>query len=163
FAPRGTCPGPPGAPTDGSRARAPARRFRSEVLMRTTAARPWSTRPLVAAVAVLAVLGSAGCGSKGGRTIPVGVYGATTGTTATFGKSTRNGAQMAADELNAAGGVGGKKIDLRPEDDQSKADEAATAVQKLINQDRAVALIGEVASSRSLAAAPIAQQNGVPM
>jgi len=108
-------------------------------------------------------LGLAGCGPKSGGTIALGVYGSTTGTTATFGKSTLNGVQMAVDELNAAGGIGGKKVDVHAEDDQSKADEAATAVQKLINQDRVIALIGEVASSRSLAAAPIAQNNGVPM
>lgn len=104
-----------------------------------------------------------GCGPKAGGTIKVGVYGSLTGTTATFGESTKNGVTLATDELNAAGGIGGKKIELRIEDDQSKAEEAATAVQKLIAQDRVVALIGEVASSRSLAAAPIAQQNGVPM
>ncbi|MGH7726533.1 MAG: ABC transporter substrate-binding protein [Candidatus Eiseniibacteriota bacterium] len=104
-----------------------------------------------------------GCGQQTGGTIKVGVYGSLTGTTATFGESTKNGVELAANELNAAGGVGGKTIALVVEDDQSKAEEAATAVQKLIAQDRVVALLGEVASSRSLAAAPIAQQNGVPM
>ena len=118
---------------------------------------------VVALAAIAGILALAGCGTKGGGTIALGVYGSTTGTTATFGKSTLNGVQMAADELNAGGGIGGKKIEIMAEDDESKADEAATAVQKLINQDRVVALIGEVASSRSLAAAPIAQNNGVPM
>jgi branched-chain amino acid transport system substrate-binding protein len=120
-----------------------------------------------AALAVIALAGGlaagAGCGKPESGKIKVGVYGSMTGTTATFGKSTLNGVQLATDELNAAGGVGGKLIDLIPEDDQSKAEEAATAVQKLIAQDRVVALLGEVASSRSLAAAPIAQQNQVPM
>src|SRR5204863_8951375 len=51
----------------------------------------------------------------------------------------------------------------KPEDDQGKAEEAATAAQKIVNQDRAIAVIGEVASSRSLAAAPICQEAGVPM
>ena len=115
----------------------------------------------IALLAVLVLL--AGCGPKKAPSIKVGIYGSLTGTTATFGKSTLNGAQLAFDELNAAGGIGGKKIEYVAEDDQSKAEEAATAVQKLINQDHVVALIGEVASSRSLAAAPIAQQNGVPM
>ncbi len=118
---------------------------------------------VLTALTLVGTLGLAGCGPKSGGTIALGVYGSTTGTTATFGKSTLNGVQMAVDELNAAGGIGGKKVEVHPEDDQSKADEAATAVQKLINQDRVVALIGEVASSRSLAAAPIAQSNGVPM
>jgi len=49
------------------------------------------------------------------------------------------------------------------EDDQSKPEEAATAVTKLITQDKVVAILGEVASTRSMAAAPIAQQNHIPM
>jgi branched-chain amino acid transport system substrate-binding protein len=106
---------------------------------------------------------SGGCGQGKGGTIRIGVYGSTTGTTATFGQSTENGVKLAFDEINAAGGVGGKQLEMFSEDDQSKAEEAATAVQKLINQDQVVALIGEVASSRSLAAAPIAQAAGVPM
>ena len=122
-----------------------------------------TTRLAVPAAVLLAVLAVAGCGPKKEASIKVGIYGSMTGTTATFGKSTLNGAQLAFDELNEAGGIGGKKIEYVSEDDQSKAEEAATAVQKLINQDHVIALIGEVASSRSLAAAPIAQSNGVPM
>jgi branched-chain amino acid transport system substrate-binding protein len=122
-----------------------------------------TTRLAVPAAVLLAVIAASGCGPKKEASIKVGIYGSMTGTTATFGKSTLNGAQLAFDELNAAGGIGGKKIEYVSEDDQSKAEEAATAVQKLINQDHVIALIGEVASSRSLAAAPIAQSNGVPM
>ena len=125
--------------------------------------RPTTRRLAVSAAVLLAVIAAAGCGPKKEASIKVGIYGSMTGTTATFGKSTLNGAQLAFDELNAAGGIGGKKIEYVSEDDQSKAEEAATAVQKLINQDHVIALIGEVASSRSLAAAPIAQSNGVPM
>lgn len=123
--------------------------------------RPMSRRSAALVLAVLIVL--SGCAQKKESTIKLGVYGSLTGTTATFGKSTLNGAKLAIDQLNDAGGIGGKKIEIFSEDDQSKAEEAATAVQKLINQDHVVALIGEVASSRSLAAAPIAQSNGVPM
>ena len=70
---------------------------------------------------------------------------------------------LAIEEINAAGGVLGKQIELVYEDDQSKPGEAATVVKKLITRDQVVALLGEVASSRSLAAAPICQQNQVPM
>ena len=70
---------------------------------------------------------------------------------------------MVIDAANAAGGVLGKKIKLITEDDQSKPGEAATAVRKLISRDGVVAIIGEIASSRSLEAAPIAQQNKIPM
>lgn len=109
------------------------------------------------------LLALGGCGQSKGGTIKVGVYGSLTGTTATFGQSTERGVKLAFDEINAAGGVGGKQLVMISEDDQSKAEEAATAVQKLINQDQVVALLGEVASSRSLAAAPIAQDAGVVM
>src|SRR5205823_1462710 len=64
---------------------------------------------------------------------------------------------------NSAGGLLGKKVRVAVEDDQSKPEEAATAVTKLINQNHVVAMLGEVSSSRSLAAAPICQANNVPM
>jgi branched-chain amino acid transport system substrate-binding protein len=70
---------------------------------------------------------------------------------------------MAADEWNARGGLLGKQIELVVEDDQSKPDEAALAVTKLINQNRVVGILGEVASSRTLAGAPIAQKAGIPL
>jgi len=95
--------------------------------------------------------------------IPVGVYGALTGDQASFGTSTVNGVRIAAEEINAAGGVLGRKIRLVVEDDQGRADEAASVVTKLITSDGVVALIGENSSNQSLAAAPIAQSNGVPM
>jgi branched-chain amino acid transport system substrate-binding protein len=95
--------------------------------------------------------------------IIVGEYGSLTGTTATFGISTRNGVGMATDEANQSGGVLGKQIRVIVEDDQGKPEEAQTVVTKLINKDRVVAVLGEVASSRSLAAAPVCQQNRIPM
>src|SRR6185503_1876177 len=58
---------------------------------------------------------------------------------------------------------GGRKFRLLVEDDQSKPEEAANAVTKLITQDKVVAVLGEVASRRSLAAAPIAQRFQIPM
>jgi branched-chain amino acid transport system substrate-binding protein len=57
----------------------------------------------------------------------------------------------------------GKKIDLIYEDNQSQAGQSATVVRKLISSDGVVAVLGEVASSRSLEAAPICQQSGIPM
>ena len=95
--------------------------------------------------------------------IVIGEFGSMTGAEATFGQSTHNGIMLAVDELNAAGGIGGRKIRVVTEDDQSKAEEAANAVTKLISSDDVTAILGEVASSSSLAAAPICQQNKVPM
>ncbi len=103
-----------------------------------------------------------GCAKREAE-IKVGEFGSLTGSTATFGISSKNGIELFVDNLNAQGGIGGKKIHILVEDDQSKPEEAATAVNKLIAQDGVVAVLGEVASSRSLAAAPICQSAGVPM
>ncbi|MBI3552453.1 MAG: ABC transporter substrate-binding protein [Elusimicrobia bacterium] len=95
--------------------------------------------------------------------ILVGVIGSLTGAEATFGQSTRNGVELAASELNAKGGVKGKTFELKVYDDQGKPEEAATAMTRLVAQDKVSLVIGEVASSRSLAMAPIAEANKVPM
>jgi branched-chain amino acid transport system substrate-binding protein len=98
-----------------------------------------------------------------GQDIVIGEYGSLTGGTATFGISTDEGLQLALDQINSKGGVLGKQIKVVVEDDQSRPEEAVTVVQKLINQNRVVAVIGEVASTRSLAAAPVCQKARIPM
>lgn len=70
---------------------------------------------------------------------------------------------MAFDEANEKGGVKGKKIRLITLDDQGKQDEAVAVVTRLITQNKVVAVIGEVASGLTEAAAPVAQQNKIPM
>ena len=104
-----------------------------------------------------------GAAAAGSNDILVGEYGSLTGPQATFGQSNHNGVMMAADEINAAGGVNGSKIKILTEDDQSKTEEAANAVTKLISQNSVSAILGEVASSCSIAAAPICESNKVPM
>lgn len=114
-------------------------------------------------------LGVSGCSKKNstspenGEFIVVGEVGSMTGNEATFGISTHNGITLAFEQINAAGGVKGKKLKVIALDNQGKPEEAATAVTKLITQDKVVAILGEVASSRSLAMAPIAQANKIPM
>lgn len=108
--------------------------------------------------------GAGGTGTAaGGNEILVGEYGSLTGPQATFGTSTHQGIMLAIDEINSAGGVNGKKIKVITEDDQSKQEEAANAVSKLISQNGVAAVLGEVASSASMAAGPICQSNKVPM
>lgn len=114
------------------------------------------------AVSVALLLGCGG-GQKSDNVIKIGHYSSMTGTTATYGQSADRGVHMAVDEANAAGGVLNKKIEVITEDTQSKPEEAPTAVTKLISRDKVNVLIGEIASSRSLAAAPIAQANHIPM
>lgn len=95
--------------------------------------------------------------------ITIGEVGSMTGSEATFGISTHQGIELAVNQINASGGIRGRKLVVISLDDQGKADEAAIAVTKLITQNHVIAILGEVASSRSLAMAPIAQQNRIPM
>src|SRR5688572_6553032 len=102
-------------------------------------------------------------GTGGGDKVRVGVFMSLTGSTANFGISSVNGIKMAADEVNKAGGLNGKTVELLVQDDRSDASEAATIVTKFVTQDEVHAILGEVASSRSIAAAPIAQNAKIPM
>jgi branched-chain amino acid transport system substrate-binding protein len=106
--------------------------------------------------------GGPGAGGNSGP-IVVGYYGDLSGRTSNFGQSTKNGVEMAADEINKAGGIDGRQITILSEDDEGRPEKAATVATKLINQDRVIALLGEVASGNSLAAAPKAQAARVPM
>jgi branched-chain amino acid transport system substrate-binding protein len=106
--------------------------------------------------------GGPGAGGESGP-IVVGYYGDLTGRTSNFGQSTKNGALMAVDEINKAGGINGRQIQILSEDDEGRPEKAATVVTKLIDQDRVIALVGEVASGNTLAAAPKAQAAKVPM
>lgn len=109
----------------------------------------------------------AGCKDKQqgavGDEIPIGEYASMTGPTQTFGQSSHEGVLLAIDQINAAGGVLGKKIRLVAEDDRSELTEAVTAVQKLISRDKVVAVLGEVASKRSLGGASVCQKEQIPM
>jgi len=120
-------------------------------------------RTSLAALAVLTAL-AFGCAHKADDSvIRIGEFGAMTGDTATFGQTTHEGVQMAVEEINAAGGIKGKQIQLTTEDDQGRPEQASLVVEKLISDNQVHAVVGEVASSNSLAAAPIAQRHGVPM
>lgn len=117
----------------------------------------------IAALATLAMTGS-GCTKKSTvETIKVGEVGSMTGSEATFGVSTHRGIELAFKQVNDAGGLLGKKFELFSLDDQGKPEEAAVAVTRLITQSKVITILGEVASSRSLAMAPIAQQYKIPM
>ena len=95
--------------------------------------------------------------------VKVGEFVSLTGATADVGISAHNGATLAVEDANGAGGIADKKVVLVSEDNRSLQGESSTIVRKLIFQDKVVGLIGEIVSSRSLEAAPIAQQNKVPM
>ncbi len=129
---------------------------------------------LTAAIAVVAIAG--GCkqknsdggvagpsGTKGRSEVLLGQFASLTGGTATFGESQNRGVTLAVEQANAGGGVNGKQIKLVTEDTQSKPDTARTVATKLISQDKVLALVGEVASTRTMAAAPIAQDAHIPI
>ncbi|HEX6650364.1 MAG TPA: ABC transporter substrate-binding protein, partial [Pyrinomonadaceae bacterium] len=120
-------------------------------------------RILLASIVIAGLLSACNPQGNSGDKVRIGVFMSTTGTTANFGISSVNGIKLATEEANAAGGINGKQVELLVQDDRSDPSEAATIVTKFVTQDMVNAVIGEVASSRSLAAAPIAQNAKIPM
>jgi branched-chain amino acid transport system substrate-binding protein len=96
-------------------------------------------------------------------TIKVGEFACLTGKDATFGQSQHKGILLALEELNAAGGVLGRKIEVISEDNQSKSGESATVAKKLLSRDKVIAILGEVTSGRTLEVAPLAQSAKIPL
>jgi branched-chain amino acid transport system substrate-binding protein len=126
-------------------------------------------RTLLLCASILVVLackkeqGSGMVGKDAKGPIVVGEVGSMTGTEATFGTSSDRGIQLARDEVNGAGGIKGRQIQMIALDDEGKPEEAATAATRLIASEHVTALLGEVASTRSLFMAPKAQAAKVPM
>src|SRR5215210_2851810 len=133
-----------------------------EVLRRTT---------FKALLALCLLLSAEGCGRQDARVVEqpppervrVGAFMSLSGHTAQYGISALNGIRMAVEEANAAGGVRGMRVDLLVRDTRSDGVETALVVEKLAREERVHALLGEVVSSRSLAAARVAQRERVPM
>jgi branched-chain amino acid transport system substrate-binding protein len=104
----------------------------------------------------------AGC-SKGSNTIKVGVILPISGQVSTYGIQCRDAIKLAFDEINAAGGVNGKKLEAIVEDDQASPDVTTNAFKKLTSSDKVVAIIGALTSKCSLAIADLAQAKKVVM
>src|SRR5258708_7582479 len=121
-------------------------------------------RILLSTIVIASLLSAFACQpGGGGDKVQIGVFMSMTGERANVGISSVDGIKMATDEANAAGGINGKQIELDVQDDRSDPSEAATIVTKFVTQDGVHAILGEVASSRSIAAAPIAQNAKIPM
>ncbi|MRR33882.1 ABC transporter substrate-binding protein [bacterium] len=120
-------------------------------------------KSVLSLVALLALFGVAGCKDKG---LKIGVSAPLSGDIAALGQSTRNAILLAQEEINAKGGIriGSelKKVTFIIEDDENKPESTATVFQKLINQDKVVAIIGSQSSKCSNAGAPIAESAGIP-
>jgi len=110
---------------------------------------PFSIKTLTLALAL--------AGAAQAADIKIGVAEALSGGAAQYGQSIRNGFQLAADEINAAGGVNGNQLALVIEDEQGKKEEAINAFKKLIFQDKVLMLFGPTLSNSAQAADPIAQ------
>ena len=118
----------------------------------------------VLSAAVVAILAGTflSCGKKSNEII-IGGVAPVTGEAATFGASTKNGFDLAIEEWNGKGGIDGKKLKLAFADDKGDPAEGATVFTKLIQQDKAVAILGPVMSKVALAGAPICQAASIPM
>jgi branched-chain amino acid transport system substrate-binding protein len=123
---------------------------------------------VIVAVSVALVLGVVGSASRAedGKVV-VGIVSATTGPLAAPGKFELNGFRLAAERINAKGGieVGGKKyrLELKVYDTHCSAAEGASAAQRLASVDRVPVILGELCSSVAAAEAPIARDNKVPL
>lgn len=110
--------------------------------------------------------GNGGDSDGGGQTssepIKVGVFAPLSGANAAVGQSEVEGVEMAVEEINNAGGIAGRPIELVIADDENDPTTAVSVVNKLINSDNVVALIGSVNSSVTLAAMEVTQDEGVP-
>jgi branched-chain amino acid transport system substrate-binding protein len=115
-----------------------------------------------AAVSAIVTAVSVAC-ARPDDTIKVGYYGSMTGKEATFGQSTYNGVKIALDEINKGGGLNGKKLEVIQYDDKGDSKEAGSAVTRLIDSDHCVAVLGEVASSLSIAGGNVCETKHVPM
>lgn len=112
---------------------------------------------------VISGCGNAPAASTNDKEIKVGGNFELTGGVATFGNSAANGAKLAFKEINAAGGVLGKQIVFIAADNKSEPSESTNAITKLITKDKVVAVLGAVASTNTLAAVQVAQDNKVPL
>ena len=127
---------------------------------------------LTAACLTLALI-TAGCSTSSSTgttasptssgTIKIGGLAPLTGNLSIYGISTNNGVKLAIDEINASGGVLGKKLEYIVYDEKGDATEAVNAYNKLVQNDKIVALIGDVTSTPSIAVAQIAAKDGIPM
>src|SRR5215210_8933466 len=114
-------------------------------------------------IAATALLSAGLVGQAGAQTIKICVNEPLTGAFAASGTYVVNGAKIAADEINAKGGILGKKLELVIEDNKSNPTEAAAVAEKLITSDKVPVLMGAWGSSLTLAVMPKLADYETPM
>lgn len=127
-------------------------------------------KQITACVLGLAMVASlAGCKGTGaaaggsGDTIKIGFIGPLTGSASSYGQSSQKGLDLLEDQINKAGGINGKKIDIISVDDEGKPATCATGGMKLITSDKVVAIIGPVTSGCANSFTSICQSHNIPM
>lgn len=118
---------------------------------------------LTTIIALSLVWGCGGDQSTVQEPIKIGAIFSVTGAAARLGGPEKNAAEMVRDSINENGGINGRPIQLIIEDDQGVEENTVNAMQKLINRDNVVAIIGPTRSGNGMAAAPIAEEYGVPL
>lgn len=122
-----------------------------------------------AAAAVLSLSLFAACGGDSGGSaansdvIKIGVNYELSGPVATYGDASVKGIEMAVEEINAAGGIDGKQIQIVKYDTKSEPAEATTLATKLMTQDKVLSIIGPATSGSFMATIPVANQEKVPV
>lgn len=121
------------------------------------------SRGLLLVLAILISVTAAAGPALAAETIKIGFFAPLTGPAAADGKSVMQAAQLAVDEINARGGAAGKPVELVAYDDRFDPREAVAIANKLIEQDRVVAVVSGSYSGPTRAVAPIFQRAGIPM
>ena len=122
-------------------------------------------KKLVLMVLIMALLvpSLAACGKSSGNTIKIGGLAPLTGDIAVYGIAASNGAKLAIDEINKAGGLLGKQIDFVVLDEKGDVNEAVNAYNKLVDQEKVVAILGDVTSKPTISVAQLAAKTGIPV
>jgi len=120
-------------------------------------------RIILMGLSVVMAVGVAGCGAKESGTIKIGLITPKSGPVAQYGIAVENATNLAFEEINAAGGINGKKVELITYDDKGDATESMNVFNRLVDNDKVVALLGPVISSTTLAVAPLADERKIPM
>ena len=131
--------------------------------------RNWKKLSSAALAAMVMATVMAGCGggdkkkdAAAGDTIKIGACFELTGNVASYGKGANMGLKMAVEEINAKGGINGKKITIIEADNKSEPSESGNAYTKLITQNKVVAIVGPATSGCVAAGAPICEGSKIP-
>ena len=122
-----------------------------------------ATAVLTACGAAPSSSSSSASGTKIGDTIKVGLNLELTGSVSAYATAEKKGAELAIEEINAAGGVGGKKLEEVSKDNKSDNSEAATVTTNLATESKVNAIVGPATSGAVASASPNAQSAGVPL